>query len=215
MEIIKAEVEKENVKIYNTDLKSQCCSEFYIEVRIEDKIITITERDTSQQKCRCMCNYDLDIAITQLRPGTYTTNIYREELKKYHYSYDTSYYIGNVQFEISTGLAMPPNTISFNQSKCHDTTDFSKAEENSNSQNTTFFSPYIDGKNQLHIKNSGKILKINIFDLLGNRLGTYDLQVSDSDIFILNLNSLNPSSYLYKILFYNYHSNEINLLNIK
>jgi hypothetical protein len=213
-ETIKAEVEKENVKIYNSDLSSQCCSEFSVEVQIKDKLITITERDTLLVKCRCMCNFDLETGISQLRPGVYTASIYREELKKYNYSYDTTYFIGDVNFEIITVLAMPPNSITFNQSQCHDTIDISNVSEDSGNKSLSFSNPYIDDLNQLHINTTENFLRINFYNLIGNCTSTFDIQLTGNDISVINLNSLTKSDFLYKILFYNYSNNEINILNI-
>jgi len=50
-----------------------CCpTDFLAEITIRDDTITIVERDSLANPCRCMCLYDLDYKFENIEAGTYT-----------------------------------------------------------------------------------------------------------------------------------------------
>lgn len=117
-ESIEVSVVEDAVTVINKSVHANCCSVFIIENNIIDYTIYITEIDTSTQKCRCMCFFDLSTKVSNLKMGNYTVNIYRRELKKYGYSYDTLIFIGSQEFTIKPDMAMPPVEFIFKQGEC-------------------------------------------------------------------------------------------------
>jgi len=84
------------------DLNTNCCSAYSVDYSIQESenIIRVVFTDTSTQKCRCMCNIDLDYRISGLQKGKYRVFTYIDELKKFGYSKDMRRQISKTDIEV-------------------------------------------------------------------------------------------------------------------
>jgi hypothetical protein len=109
----------DSVCIWNTDIPATCGTSYTTFVSIADDSIAILESDTSTSYQRCMCNYDVNVALVGLAAGSYRTFIYRTGV----FNQDTSF-IGSVDFTVQRSS---PSQFSFNSysSACHGITNIS------------------------------------------------------------------------------------------
>ncbi len=79
-----------SLKVSITDLYTNCCSAYIGEYSINqtENTIRIVVTDTSNQRCRCMCNMDLEYTATSIQKGKYKVFVYLDELKKFGYPKD-------------------------------------------------------------------------------------------------------------------------------
>lgn len=116
------EKENEDVKITSKDVLANCCSLFDSEHYWEENTLIIIQRDTSVEKCHCMCYFDLISIFRDILPGNYKVQIWREELKKYNYPQDSLFFVAEADFEVLPNLQMPPYMYIFEQSDCNHST---------------------------------------------------------------------------------------------
>ncbi|MDP2207600.1 MAG: T9SS type A sorting domain-containing protein [Bacteroidota bacterium] len=105
------EMKGDTVKIWNTDVTTNCCTDFQFDVTIIKDSITIVELDTAKDWCTCTCTFDLCTSITGLSPGTYYVSVFR------YLPYADSQFVGILSFTINNSNSLP-NSISGYQSKC-------------------------------------------------------------------------------------------------
>lgn len=108
------------ITISNTGVEINCCSEFESEYTIQNGTIAIVQRDTSSQKCRCMCETDLVTTISHLPKGKYEVFVYRDEKRRYGYPEDINRIIGSRVITISTYGQNSPLEYDFLQVPCED-----------------------------------------------------------------------------------------------
>lgn len=122
-ETLLIEVNQDWVKITSQNVYANCCSLFETEIRQEDQMIIITQRDTSVQKCKCMCYFDFISEFRSMPSGTYKLQVWREELIKYHYPADSLYMVSESDFTVEQVLQMPPYAYFFKQGDCDHSAD--------------------------------------------------------------------------------------------
>jgi hypothetical protein len=111
------EIRGDTVLIRNTAIAENCAARFDFTVDVDDFSIVLTERDTVREKMRCICDFDLEIALAELPTGVYTALIRREYLAKFNYPADSMREIGYLIFNVvGTGAG-----VSFfaEQGDCH------------------------------------------------------------------------------------------------
>jgi hypothetical protein len=61
----------------HTDMTANCCADrFSVDINIENGVVTIVEEEIFLiSPCHCVCQYDIEMEITDLTPGTYTISI--------------------------------------------------------------------------------------------------------------------------------------------
>lgn len=61
----------------HVNMTANCCADdFTVDIDIENGVVTITEEEIFQTSpCYCICQYDIEMEITDLPPGTYTISI--------------------------------------------------------------------------------------------------------------------------------------------
>lgn len=124
-ETVDIEVIGNTVAITDNNVYVNCCSNFESDVHISGNTITITQRDTSSQKCRCMCAIDLKHDINQLKAGNYELIIYREELVKYGYDKNQKIFIYKGEFKVKSTSAESALSVYFEQMPCKTNTSLS------------------------------------------------------------------------------------------
>ncbi len=107
------EIKGDTVKIWNTDVTTNCCTNFQFDVTIMMDSINVIELDTAKDWCTCTCAFDLCTSITGLLPGTYYVSVFR------YLPYADSQFVGILSFTINNSNS-PSNSISGYQSKCKD-----------------------------------------------------------------------------------------------
>ncbi|MFA6978654.1 MAG: T9SS type A sorting domain-containing protein [Ignavibacteriaceae bacterium] len=166
-------IESDTVQIWNTDVSANCASRFSLKTEIAGNAIVVTECDTLGPLADCFCIYDLHSSLTGLTAGHYSVAVYRQELKKYFYDFDTTIFIDSLEFTLGNSSSLPKNIMS-NQSACHTATSIDKEEANpesflllSNYPNP--FNPSTVISWQLAV---GSHVTLKIYDVLGNEVGT-------------------------------------------
>jgi hypothetical protein len=111
----------DTVKVWNTDVRANCAVRFEVSVVLSNaNTITITERDTVVSKARCLCTFDLFVVLPGItHAGSYYVEVYRQYLKQFGYTVDTTEFIGSARFTIGT-QASAQIAERFYQSNCHD-----------------------------------------------------------------------------------------------
>jgi len=106
------------VQITNHSVYANCCSKFTSEHHIDGNKIIITQRDTSAERCRCNCNFDLLHYVEQIKAGKYKLEIYRDEKIRYGYNENRTFLVYKGEFEITGEQSKSPLSFSFKQSVC-------------------------------------------------------------------------------------------------
>lgn len=110
----------DTVKIWNPNIYTSCGAKYVAFVSLSKDSIVLTERDTSTRHMLCGCYYDVNVSLTGLLPATYQIVIYREQLKKYQYSFDTL--MLKASFSLSVGGAGElSQSTKIQASDCHQT----------------------------------------------------------------------------------------------
>ncbi len=96
-------VQDNSLGINIADFYTNCCSAYSVDFSIQEseKTIRVVFADTSSQKCRCMCNIDLDYRISGLQKGKYKVFVYIDEFKKFGYPKDMRRQISKTDIEIA------------------------------------------------------------------------------------------------------------------
>ena len=102
-ELYGAGVVGDTVKIWNPNIYTSCGAKYIAFVSLSKDSIFLTERDTSTRHMLCGCYYDVNVSLTGLSPATYQILIYREQLKRYQYPFDTL--MLKASFSLSVGGA--------------------------------------------------------------------------------------------------------------
>lgn len=161
--------------ITNYDINVNCCSKFESELKIEDKKITITERDTGE-KCYCgNCYFDLEFKIMELQVGDYSYEIWRNELTKYGYPKDSLYLVFSGNLKVTIGLPMPPFFMELKQSECHKETAVRDESPTSDNLNISPNPAENSAKISYELEKTSDIT-IFIYDILGRELKRINLQ---------------------------------------
>jgi hypothetical protein len=175
-------VDGNDVTFIHENLWANCCSLFEMEVRIDDENnkIIIIERDTSEDKCDCMCLFDLETTIYNLKAGEYTMEIWREELKRFMYPEDKLYQVWAGEFEIEFPANMPPIAILSDQSDCKGMTEV-EFEYPLNKSLMVSPNPV---NHELHLSLQGALgetAMVYVFDISGKTLLQQEIILSDGD----------------------------------
>jgi hypothetical protein len=109
----------DTVKVWNTRVHENCAARFAFSiVFLDSSDIVITECDTVRGKANCDCIFDLRVSFVSLIPANYTVTVYRQYLKQYGYSVDTTILIGSTSFVLANFTPLPAFSISRYQSPC-------------------------------------------------------------------------------------------------
>jgi hypothetical protein len=175
-------VDGNDVTFIHKNLWANCCSLYEMEVSFdeENNKIIITERDTSKDKCHCMCLFDLETTINNLKAGDYTMAIWREELKKYMYPEDKLYQVWAGDFEIEFPANMPPIAINSDQSDCKGMTDVHLEYP----LNQSLIASPNPANNDLHLDlqgAKGETAILLVFDISGKAILKQEIKLTDGD----------------------------------
>lgn len=163
---ITIEVNKNNVTITNR-IHANCCSKFNGVVGYSNYKFTITETDTTPDKCKCMCWFDLTYQLKNLAKGIYTVEILRHELKKYSYPGDTIYLLGTGTFEIKEELSLTPDWL-FSISDCIQSSV--ESQEAVFRYATVYPNPTRNFVTLSFYLNTGGYAVLNVFDVYGKKV---------------------------------------------
>jgi len=175
-------VEDNNVTIIHKNLWANCCSIYETEVKIDDETNTIIviERDTSEDKCHCMCLFDLETKINNLAIGNYKFEIWREELKKFMYSEDKLFKVWAGKFEITAGFNMPPIAMMFDQSDCKGMSEVNL--DYPLNQSLTVSPNPVNNNLQINLIGAkGETAKLLIFDIAGRIIQTDEIKLANEE----------------------------------
>lgn len=187
-----------DIDIKDTDLNANCGSIFILNVDTDENLIKIIQTDTSTQKMRCMCYFDLDMKLNSLFPGIYTVEIYRREFNKFHYPVDTIYLVSKKQVVINVERALSAAEYSFVQSEClsNGVDDY----ENEIDDVKVYPNPSKDQASiSFSISNPGRVSCV-IYDLFGRELKTLNISNVAREDHIINIDSsgLQAGTYICK-----------------
>lgn len=113
-----AVVHGDTVTIWNKNVDSNCGSKYDFLVTIGRDTVTVVERDTSTERMRCNCLFNLSVSVTNLDSGKHVAMVYRQLLKMYGYPSDTMYLVGSVEFTLSKVSILPYYSYLGYQSNC-------------------------------------------------------------------------------------------------
>jgi hypothetical protein len=196
-ESVDIEILDNNLTIIDKNIYANCCSEYEDEISIVDNTISIIQRDTSTQKCRCNCYIDLSHEIKFIQPGKYTVIIHREELQKYGYDQNRKLFIfkGDIEIDGSDeGFAL--STL-FEQSQCKTATT-----------NDIELKPYVDevevfpnpAFSSVTIRfpvSEPQNINIKLFNFLGKEIRSIDLGYLTEGLHTYTINAENIPSGMY------------------
>lgn len=116
---IYAEVNVDTVTIWHKEYHTSCSSSFMMDFQLADYHIDLYEVDTSGGSY-CLCYFDLNTQIGNLKAGMYTVNVYEVYWPSFPYynPQDTSF-LGNTTFEIEGNPVSIPVLLSNNTSDCY------------------------------------------------------------------------------------------------
>ena len=150
-----------------------------------------------------MCYFDLEYSIKELKPGKYTLELYREELKKYGYSADTLLFIATKDFEINTGFPMPPISFKANQSQCNNATYvYNQNNFYEKPKVKVYPNPFSSKALVSFAMSKPGDVTINIYNLIGNEVKQISNKGLNSGRHTVYLNSVDlpPGVYYGKII---------------
>lgn len=113
---IYAVVVGDEATVWHKNAKSNCASKFDFEIMQSQDSIVITERDTVGPLVHCTCIFDLSVRFKNYH-GSFLVMVYRQDLKKYFYQKDTTYFIGSTSFTLPFNQ-LPYFVLSKYQSQC-------------------------------------------------------------------------------------------------
>lgn len=183
-----------NVKI--NDIYANCCSKYEQDITITKDEIIIIQRDTTSEKCRCMCYFEINHIIDQLSAGQYKLKVYREELFKYGYPENNNYLIAEEIVEISFEESASPASFSMIQSECKNR---KKIQENESLPKNVQIYPNPASSNvtlRFFIQNKTDI-SITLFNLLGKEILTINKKNLEEGTHTLNINAGNLPNGMY------------------
>lgn len=188
-------IQSDTVQIWNTDVSANCASRFSLKTEITGNSIVVTECDTIGPMADCHCIYDLHASLTGLTSGNYSVAVYRQELKKYFYSHDTTIFVDSLTFTLLSSSTLPKE-IQSNQSACHTATSIDKEEAKpesflllSNYPNP--FNPSTIISWQLAV---GGFVSLKIYDILGNEIATLVNEVQKPGKYAVGFDTANKLS---------------------
>jgi hypothetical protein len=76
---VELQVEGRALTILHRDALTNCCLTTAMEVALDDRVISVFEREQPGEACRCLCPRDLSVTIYYLSPGLYTVRLYRDD----------------------------------------------------------------------------------------------------------------------------------------
>lgn len=196
-ESVDVEIIGNTVSISNNDVWANCCSNFEANIHISGNTITITQRDTSSQKCRCMCLIDLNHDINQLEIGKYEVIIYREELIKYGYDKNRKSLIYRTEIEINSTNSKAALSTFFEQSACK-TSSSSFSENLPNEEKVEVFPNPSSGAVTIRfpVLNPDKV-SLKLFNFLGKEIKSENYGYLTSGIHTVNFEAGNIPSGMY------------------
>ena len=198
-ETIDIKVDKDVVIISDLDISANCGAKFTADIKIEDKKIIILQRDTSSVSMKCNCYFDLEHTIRELQMGSYTLEIYREEIAGPGNPYDTIQ-VADFTFEITVALTMPPVFFESKQSDCHDVDNV--PEYNNNKDINIYPNPSNSNIQISFIANDVGYAVIKFYDILGNEIQSFTKENILRGENIINLSPMLPSGiYTCKLIF--------------
>ena len=109
----------DTVKIWNTNIRTECNAKYTASVTLSRDSIIVTEIDTTRIHANCLCYYDVRVSVSSLQNGNYQVVIYRQQLKRYDYVKDTLIYVASLSVSIPFGSNSAPQTKVF-ASDCHE-----------------------------------------------------------------------------------------------
>ena len=201
-EEINIDIKNGEVIIEDNNIWANCAALYKTEITIEDKVIILTQTDTSVQKVRCMCYFDLTHTIRELPPGSYIVEIWRQELKKYNYPGDTLILIAKENIDVPPALQMPPVMLVTKQSECHGEVDVPNDYTRNIDEIQVNPMPVSSSMRlSFELKHEGDI-KLYIYNMLGRKIKelSYGGFPSGDNTLYLNLNGLPTGIYLGKLL---------------
>ena len=191
-------ISDDTVTISNVKLCGYCSAAFAVSVSQSNDSLFIVQTDTAGIIATCQCLFDVDVSITGLPAGIYNAIVYRKYLESYGYPYDTTLYIGSIQFNIPSSTS---SNLSFipNQSECIivgvDDIDINLPEQYSLSQN--FPNPFNTTTTINYDIYKDGYVTMEIFDCLGKEIKILVSESKKQGSYFVEFDASNFASGLY------------------
>lgn len=113
------EIVNDTIKVWDKHIYENCCVAFMHEITVVNDSITIIEKDTSTNYCRCMCYFNLCVTIIGINQGSYRIFVYREyKISDHGHTPDSLYFIDSTSFTYDgNGSGFAATSY---QSQCYD-----------------------------------------------------------------------------------------------
>lgn len=190
-----------SINIYN--LKANCCSGFVpdFHVNFASGLITVTIIDTTLQKCRCDCNYDININIGPVPQGKYAVVLYRDDLARFSYSKDKRISLGRKDISVYDPTPKAPISIEFRQSTCKSSSKYLSADESLKGNVEIYPNPSSGAVSIKFNLQDDCDASIKIMNFLGKELNFTKLKglKSGTNMAHIDISDIPPGMYLGKI----------------
>lgn len=203
-----------NVKLIN--FNANCCSKFTMDFSVNNNNnqIYLTIRDTSSQKCKCMCNFDLESNISQIPEGNYTIFIFLEELIQYGYPKDSKKLLTKREVSVIDNFSKSPLSYDFKQSTCKTGTDVALVQPSTKDFLEIFPNPSASNVTLKFNLKSKADITFKLLNFLGKEVFSTERKDLTSGFHSvqININDLPPGLYLGKMSASNGQSQSLKLM---
>jgi hypothetical protein len=203
-EKIEYQIDDNLLSVTIIDLNANCCSDFIADYHINysNNLITLILTDTSEQKCRCNCNFDLSFKLGPLPQGKYTVSIIKEEYVKNGFNKDRKINLGKKDISVYDPHPKSALSMDFNQSVCKNTS-ISQPEDEVIPGGIVIFPNPSSGVVSIKFNlKSNSDVKLEILNFLGKSLNDFKFKglKSGTNVVHLTLNELLPGMYIGKVI---------------
>lgn len=186
------------------DINANCCAGFLADYHINysGNVITVSVADTSSEKCRCVCDYDLTINIGPLPQGKYNVVVIKEESVKYAYPRDRKFTLGRKDVSIYAPHPKSPLTMEFRQSICKTASHSDFGDEQLKGGVELYPNPSAGAVSiKFNLKESSDVT-IKLLNFIGKEIDEvkYPELKSGTNLVHLNLTNIPQGMYIGKII---------------
>jgi hypothetical protein len=185
------------------DMSANCCSGFIADYHINYSSghITITLSDTTLQKCRCTCNFDLTVNIGPLPQGKYTVSVFRDDLAKYSFAKEKKTQLGKKDIFVYDPHPKSPLVMDFRQSLCKNTSQSPVTDEVVKGGIEIFPNPSAGAVSLKFNLRDNSDVSVKVLNFLGKEVREMKFRgmKTGTNLLHLDLTDLPPGMYLCKI----------------